>query len=170
MARIARLLAAITLAIGVLTAPAPALASPGPGPGAHGTGAQPATWYDPAAPAAPLGQRDPAGQFPSASGGGCANTYGAGTCISYWGSKRQLNGDLYVNAWSNIGYGGTAYVYVAVNYTYYYKYSSRTYSLGRYPTVTHYAPGSGVAWTAVDFYNSAGTYLMTAYSPNQYYP
>ncbi|WP_018351923.1 hypothetical protein [Longispora albida] len=163
MARIARLLAAIALAIGVLTVPGTALAAPG-------IGAEPPTRYDPAAPAAPLGQRNGAVQSLSASGGGCANTYGAGTCISYWGSKRQLNGDLYVNAWSNIGYGGTAYVYVAVNYTYYYKYSSRTYTLGHYPTVTHYTPGSGVAWTAVDFYNSAGTYLMTAYSPNQYYP
>lgn len=110
------------------------------------------------------------GVEPLASGGGCFNTYGAGSCISW--TQNQLKGDFYVNSWNNISSSGTAIVYIRVNGSYIYKYTVLTNFIGHYPVATHNtaAGSSGQAQTVVEFYNSGGIYLFAAASKTQYWP
>jgi hypothetical protein len=107
---------------------------------------------------------------PLARGGGCANTYGARSCISW--TRNQHRGDFYVNSRDRVVSNGIAVLYIRVNGTWYYKYAVPTAFLGHYPMGVHNtaAGSSGSAVTVVEFYNSGGSYLFAALSPFQYWP
>lgn len=109
---------------------------------------------------------------PMASGGGCANTRGAGVCISWQKSNNRLAGDFYVNSFSGISSTGTArvFIYNSVTGGYHYKYTAVTDHTGHYPVAYDGTSGSGVGWTTVDFYNNSGALIMSADSPYQYWP
>ena len=129
-------------------------------------------WYDPTQRPAPhrsLPTDQPLQTM--ASGGGCAVTYGASSCISFRGSDKTLNGDFYVESLDHISSLGTASFYFSIGGVDVYQYSVRTSYIGHYPAVSiSVGSGSGYANSIVDFYDSAGGYLMTAVSPTQWYP
>lgn len=162
-----RLLIALASAAIVLVAPQIAYAAPA---GASAAPTKPTVWYDPVTHPVPHDVATGTTVLRTlASGGGCANTYGASSCISYRGSTSSLNADFYVNSMDRVSSSGTAYVYIEANGSSYYRYSALTNYIGHYP-VTSLGVSSGSAWTIVDFYDSAGNYLMSAYSPTQWYP
>ncbi|MGY0236697.1 hypothetical protein [Longispora urticae] len=106
-----------------------------------------------------------------ASGGGCWTNSGARPCLSYRGSTRTLVTDFYVQSWNGVAPSGTATVWVVINGWDYRRMGTVcTASLGRYGAWSTGANGSGSAWVEVDFRTPSGAWLMTAYSPDQYYP
>jgi hypothetical protein len=153
-----------------LTTPHIAYADP---PGGSDATTEATVWYDPITHPVPHGSaaRSLAVVTPMATGGGCAQTYGARACISYSGGSRTLNADFYVDSLDHISNLGKAYVYISVNGTTNYRYTTAINQIGHYPvTSLDVGSGSGSAYTIVDFYNSVGEFLMSASSPTQWYP
>ncbi|MFG1955392.1 hypothetical protein [Micromonospora sp. NPDC048830] len=107
---------------------------------------------------------------PLASGGGCKLYGGVQPCISW--TNNTLKGDFYINSWSGAVYYGTARVYINVNGTNHYKYTTVTDHLGAYPVAQHAtaAGSSGYAYTIVDTFNQNGSVIGGGISPFQYWP
>ncbi|WP_412538522.1 hypothetical protein R8Z50_22025 [Longispora sp. K20-0274] len=106
-----------------------------------------------------------------ASGGGCWTNSGARPCLSYRGSTRSLVTDFYVLSWNGVAPSGTATVWVVVDGWDYRRMGTVcTASLGHYGAWSTGVGASGSAWVEVDFFTPSGSWLMTAYSPDQYWP
>ncbi len=123
----------------------------------------------PANAATPAGTADSGVITPLApSGGGCANTRAIGSCISFAsGTVNPLLGDFYLN-YSESG-SAIARVWIVVNGSERYKYTTILDHLGHYPIARHTVSGSGSAFTRVRIYNSNDSYLYTADSKIQYW-
>lgn len=106
---------------------------------------------------------------PLASGGGCTDSSGAASCISYSGRNQAILADFYVTSWSGVDSVGTAVVYIVDNGNSHYMYSVPTDHIGHYPVAQLGVGATGTASTIVNFYNRSGGYLFSVYSPIQYY-
>ena len=166
--RLGPLLAILGAAV-VLVAPQAAYAAPADN-GAATTEAS--VYYDPVTHPVPRAVAEGSSVLaPMATGGGCTDTYGGASCISYTGSTKSLNADFYVTGWDHVTSGGNAFVYIIANGSSYYRYSVVTSSIGHYPVSSlSVGSGSGSAYTVVDFYDQAGNWLMSINSPTQWYP
>ncbi|MFC4135737.1 hypothetical protein ACFOZ4_34430 [Hamadaea flava] len=155
---------AFVAALSLLALPSAALADAGT-PAKSTTFTQ---WYDPTVHPKPHNPSvGSAGIGPLQSGGGCRDTLGAGSCISFHSPK--IWSDFYINSFNGISSNGTAYVYQNINGSELYKGTILTNFTGQSP-VWMTSVGSGSAYTIVDFFDGSGNYLSTANSWTVYYP